>query len=85
MTSLMPHSALNAERPPSVVIAMMGQPIPVVVMSFVKDLAAGSSRRASMSRTSTYGASTRTDASAGKMRTVCWSKPSAGKTSALAP
>jgi len=65
MTSLIPQSALNAERPPSVVIAIIGQPIPVVVMSFVKDFAAGSSRRASINKTSASGASTKTEASAG--------------------
>ena len=58
---------------------------PVVVNNFVSDLAAGRSRRASMRSTCISGTSTRTLASAGRIFTLCCSKPSAGKTSALAP
>ena len=50
-----------------------------------KDLAAGKSRRASIRSTCISGTSTRTLASAGRIFTLCCSKPSAGKTSALAP
>ena len=47
------------------------------------DLAMASSRRASTMTTSADGASTRAEASAGRMRTWCESSPSAGTTSAL--
>jgi hypothetical protein len=59
MTSSIPQSALNAVNPPSVVIAMIGQPTPVECRSFVSDLTAGRSRRASIKTRSTSGASTR--------------------------
>ncbi len=85
MTSLTPQSAVNAERPPSVVIAMMGAPTPVVERSRVSDFAVGKSRRASTKTTSMSGVSTRTDASSGMTLQVCCNKPSAGRTSALAP
>ena len=55
------------------------------LIAFVKDFAAGKSRRASMRSTCISGTSTRTLASAGRIFTLCCSKPSAGKTSALAP
>jgi hypothetical protein len=51
----------------------------------VNDLAAGRSRRASMSKQSTTGGSTKTEASIGKIFTSCCSKPRDGITSALAP
>ena len=85
MTSSMPHSALTAESPPSVVITITGEPIPVEVSKRVRLLAAGKSRRASMKRRSISGTSTSTLASAGRILTWCWSRASAGSTSALAP
>lgn len=85
MTSLAPQSAVNAERPPSVVIAMMGAPTPVVESKRVSDFALGRSRRASTKTISITGVSTRTDASNGATLQVCCKRPSAGRTSALAP
>jgi hypothetical protein len=41
MTSSIPQSALNAVKPPSVVIAMIGQLTPVESRSFAKDLTFG--------------------------------------------
>ena len=67
------------------VIAMIGAPTPVVERSRVSDLAAGKSRRASIKTISIIGVSTRTDASSGITLQVCCNKPSAGRTSALAP
>ena len=62
-----------------------GVDTPVVVINFVKDFAVGRSRLASMIMQSVSGASTNTDTSAGRIRTSCCSKPSAGSTSADAP
>ena len=75
----------NHDSPPSVVIIINGVETPVVVISFVKDFAVGRSRLASMIMQSVIGASTKTDASAGRIRTSCCSKPRAGNTSADAP
>ena len=41
MTSVIPQSALIADRPPSVVTIIIGVETPVVVINFVKDLAVG--------------------------------------------
>ena len=85
MTSLTPQSLLNAESPPSVVIAIIGQSIPVATITRVSAFAAGRSRRASMKRHSISGISIKIDASAGRILTWCWRSPRLGSTSALAP
>jgi hypothetical protein len=68
-----------------VVITTIGTSTPVEVINLVNDLAAGRSRRASISKQSTTGGSTNTEASIGKIFTSCCSKPRDGITSALAP
>jgi hypothetical protein len=75
ITSVIPQSALMADSPPSVVTIINGVETPVVVINFVKDFAVGRSRLASMIMQSVIGASTKTDASAGRIRTSCCSKP----------
>ena len=59
ITSVIPQSALIADRPPSVVTIINGVETPVVVINFVKDFAVGSSRLASMIMQSVIGASTK--------------------------
>src|SRR6478736_733 len=83
MTSSMPQSLVMPARPPSVTTTISGLEMPVVQMTRHSDLAMASSRRASTMTTSACGASTRAEASAGRMRTWCDSSPSAGTTSAL--
>ena len=85
MTSSMPQSALIAERPPSVAIAIIGQLTPVEVIKRASDLADAISLRQSMKSASTSGISISTDASAGRIRTWCCKSPRLGSTSALAP
>ena len=79
----MPQSLVMPARPPSVTTTSSGIEMPVVQMTRHSDLAIASSRRASTMTTSACGASTRAEASAGRMRTWWDSSPSAGTTSAL--
>src|SRR6478735_620230 len=83
MTSSTPQSLVMPARPPSVTTTISGLEMPVVQMTRHSDLAMASSRRASTMTTSADGASTRAEASAGRMRTWCERSPSAGTTSAL--
>ena len=69
ITSVAPHSALTADNPPSVVIKIIGDALPVVCRIFIKDFAPGRSRRASTNKTSKSGVSINADASAGATRT----------------
>ena len=85
MTSSIPQSALIAERPPSVVMEIIGQSTPVECKRRVRDFDAGKSRRASIKRQSTSGTSTKMEASAGITRTLCCRRARLGSTSALAP
>jgi len=64
---------------------MIGTSTPVEVINFVNDFVFGRSRRASISKQSTIGVSTNTEASIGKIFTLCCNRARAGKTSALAP
>ena len=79
----MPQSLVMPASPPSVTTTSSGIEMPVVQMTRHSDLAMASSRLASTMTTSADGASTRAEASAGRMRTWCESSPSAGTTSAL--
>ena len=81
-TSSTPQSAATTVRPPSVTIRMTGTSTPVVRISRQRLRTDARSWRPSTRTASQSGASSRTVGSAGRMRTWCGSRASAGSTSA---
>ena len=78
MTSSAPHSAVTAARPPSVSTARMGTCGAARRSNWQSCLAEIRSRRASTRIASAAAASSNEIMSAGPVRTVCNSRPSAG-------
>src|SRR5665648_861365 len=80
-----PHSAVTTVSPPSVRIRTRGTVRPVARSSRHVERAVARSRRASRSRTSASGASSRADGSTGSTRTLWPSRPRAGSAWAEPP